>query len=172
MPFAWLRHLSRQLLCPAARIVQSSFITLHYVAFAHNAPTNPRLTPLHFVSFIPHSLSRLQSTRCQLLCSPALSSGLRAVMIFALLEIGLRRIRADQQQKITPALVRCSRAYIIFFKQRSRGFPHCSHRPPAVGLIAHTLPPARVSLREALRSPRRLAICNSIKIGSCRSGCA
>lgn len=41
----WLRHSSRQLLCPASSFVQSSFITLHYVPFHsflfHSAGCSP-----------------------------------------------------------------------------------------------------------------------------------
>ncbi len=101
----WLRHSSRQLLCPASSFVQSSFITLHYVtltilcarslclghrSFAHPAhiTTNfihfqRKFAPLHFVSFRPLSLSKLQATRCpccaRLRCRP----GCGNVMLFA-----------------------------------------------------------------------------------------
>jgi hypothetical protein len=101
----WPRHSSRQLLCPASRFVQSSFSPLHFVSFAihhscsfrlgyesHRYPSHittnctlflPKLTPLHSVSFIPLSLSKLQSTRCHCCARLRLSSGLRAVMLFA-----------------------------------------------------------------------------------------
>lgn len=101
----WLRHSSRQLMCPASRFVQSSFSTLHFVSFAirptcsfrlgyepHRYPSHittnctrflRKLTPLHSVSFIPLSLSKLQSTRCHCCARLRLSSGLRAVMLFA-----------------------------------------------------------------------------------------
>ena len=101
----WLRHPSRQLLCSASRFVQSSFSTLHFVSFAIHHSCSLRLgfeparhsthltttctrfqhqaysTPFRFV----HSSFTQQAAvhPLPLLCSPALSSGLRAVMIFA-----------------------------------------------------------------------------------------
>lgn len=43
-----------------------------------------------------------------------------------------------------------------------QSLPHSSHRPPTVGLLAHTLPPARgLTSGRPLRSPWRLASLNS-----------
>jgi hypothetical protein len=56
---------------------QSSHINTNSIHFQRN------LIPLHFVSFSPLSLSKLQSTRCHCCARLRLSSGLRAVMLFA-----------------------------------------------------------------------------------------
>jgi hypothetical protein len=101
----WLRNSSRQLLCPASRFVQSSFSTLHFVSFAIHYSCSFRLgyEPHRYSSHITTTCTRFQrqahSTPIRfvhssftqqtavhplpLLCSPALSSGLRAVMLFA-----------------------------------------------------------------------------------------
>jgi hypothetical protein len=101
----WLRHSSRQLLWPSARFVHTSFITLHYVSFAlpthwfitfglcyialifHGTTSNYihiTRSSLHYILF--HSVLFTQPASghpLPLLCSPALSFGLRAVMLFA-----------------------------------------------------------------------------------------
>jgi hypothetical protein len=105
----WLRHSSRQLLCPASRFVQSSFITLHslhslasahvhfvwvmnlYTISAHNHNLHSLPSQAHSTSFrfIPSSFTQQAAVHpLPLLCSPALSSGLRAVMLFASLLVG------------------------------------------------------------------------------------
>jgi hypothetical protein len=63
----------------------------------------------------------------------------------------------SHKQKVTPALVRCSRSARCSFTH-PRGFPHSSQRLPLSGYFAHTLPPARgLTSGRPLRSPWRLA---------------
>jgi hypothetical protein len=167
---------SRQLLCPAPRFVQSSFIALHCVAFAHPPHTlvtfglssithpfahNHKLHSLptqgsfHYIPFhsFPLSLSRLQSTRCPCCARLRLSSGLRAVMIFASGLVGHRSTNRFQQP-----IARSKKSRQPLFGAAAphnpthipRGLPHSSlprSLVPQFALLAHTLPPARVSLR-------------------------
>ncbi|GEM_PF-7116035 len=58
----WLRHSSRQLLCPASRFVQSSFSTLHYVPFAIHRSCSFRLgyEPPRYSSHITTICTRFQ----------------------------------------------------------------------------------------------------------------
>ena len=101
----WLRNSSRQLQCPASRFIQSSFITLHYDAFTFRCARSLRLGHklshesahittnfIHFFRkvhstsfrFIPSSFTQQAAVHpLPLLWSPALSFGLRAVMLFA-----------------------------------------------------------------------------------------
>lgn len=82
------------------------------------------LTTLHSVSFRPSSLGKFAVHPLPLLCSPALSSGLRAVMLFALHLFFPFGEMKEELQKITPALVRCTP--IAFTHVRASGFPHSS----------------------------------------------
>jgi hypothetical protein len=129
----WLRQSSRQLLCPVSRFVQSSsflYITfhsltttpVHSVWVITSTPCNANNHKLHSLPpqahstsfrFIPSSFTQQATVHpLPLLCSPALSSGLRAVMFFAPLHVGRHTSNSFQQpttrkQKNTPALVRC-----------------------------------------------------------------
>jgi hypothetical protein len=104
----WLRHSSRQLLCPASRFVQSS--SLHFIALrshsiarvhfvwvmnlskssAHNHKLHSLPSQAHFAPFrfFPSSFTQQAVVHpLPLLCSPALSFGLQAVMLFATLHL-------------------------------------------------------------------------------------
>mgnify|MGYP001315041179 CR=1 FL=1 len=184
----WLRHSSRQLLCPASRFVQSSFITLHYVAFAIQRTRSLRLghllndffvmfkrgfsqittnyihfhrklIPLHFVSFSPLSLSRLQATRCpccaRLRCRSGcgLSCFLHNALLADTPPAPFNNQHTQAKKHASPCSVRASSLDTC---------PRCSHflivrtaliRSSFV-LLAHTLPPARgLTSGRPLRSP-------------------
>jgi hypothetical protein len=188
----WLRHSSRQLLCPAPRFVLSSFIALHYFTFAHpphmlvtfglyalrfffspfggdqeDLAHNHKLHSLltqgsfHYIPFhsFPLSLSRLQYTRCPCCARLRLSSGLRAVMIFASRLVGHRSTNRFQQpiaqskksrQPLFGAAAPHNPTHI------PRGLPHGSlprSFVPQFALLAHTLPPARGIHFTPFRSP-------------------
>jgi hypothetical protein len=178
----WLRHSSQQLLCPANTPRSVVIHSLHYVPFVSHCTRSLRLGYCHshnaahvttnsirfsrkahstsFRSFIPSSLGKFAVHPLPLLCSPALSSGLRAVMLFASCLVGHRSTNRFQQpithkQKITPALVRCSRSpqsrftFLAAFLIARTALIRSSF-----ALLAHTLPPARgLTSGKPLRSP-------------------
>jgi hypothetical protein len=155
----WLRHSSRQLLCPASRFVQSSFITLHYVAFVNQAHVHyvwvicsirilGRLKiglvnnhKLHSLPSQAHSTSFrfIQSSFTQqaaghplpLLCSPALSFGLRAVMFFAHRVVGRHTSGSFQQSAHPSKKTRQPLFGACLFPDHMlslQSLPHSSHR--------------------------------------------
>ena len=176
----WLRHSSRQLSCPASRLVHtSSFhtITLHshsnphvqsvwvisLNAFnAYNHKLHSLLTQAHSTPFrfIPSSFTRQATVHpLPLLCSPALSSGLRVVMLFAPRLVGRHtflllstNLRAHAKNHANPCSVRAD---------LPDTFHRCQHfliaRTALIrssfALRAHTLPPARGTHSTPFHSP-------------------
>jgi hypothetical protein len=125
-----------------------TFVSFGLFAFTQSAHTTtnstywPSLLSFHFIPFhyFLLQLASLQSTGCPCFCSPALSSGLRAVMLFASIYFSPSRGRLrggfispllarsrGGQQKITPALVRSVPTF-LHTCQRCRHFSHSSHR--------------------------------------------
>ena len=123
----------------------------------HSLPTQVRSTSFHSVLF--HSAScRPPAAIVVLACAVVRAAGCH---VFCILTCWLTRHQLlsttnRTKQKITPALVRCSRSH----KPNCTfcGFPHSSHRPPLVGLqCSHPTSCSRLTSGRPLRSPWRLA---------------
>lgn len=171
-PLLWLRQSSRQLLCPAARFVSSSSITFHYVLALPGAralkfgslptpqstqiTTNFRAHPPHLgfctpFRFIPSSFSQQAAVHpLPLLCEPARSSRLRAVMIYA------SPRKAHRSHKCTPALVRKAASHWAGAHAASSLIVRIALLRPG-SLLTPVLPLA-ASLRETLRSSLKARI--------------
>lgn len=178
----WLRHSSRQLLCPASSFVQSyslHFISLRSLAPAHvhsvwvmilpalNAHNHkqtpftslPKLTPLHYVTLRTLSLSRAQYTRChccaRLRCRSGcgLSCFLRHALLADTPPAPFNNQHTQAKNHASPCSVRASSPDACFCSRHFLIVRTALIRSSFV-LLAHTLPPARgLSSWRPLRSP-------------------
>lgn len=161
----WLRHSSLQLLCPASRFVQSSllhFITLrsrsiahvHFVwvmnpnkSSAHNHKLHSLPSQAHSAPFrfIPSSFTQQAAVHpLTLLCSPALSFGLRAVMSFASHDCWPTHLRLLSTTPAPQAKSHASPCSVMpansaHVPTRSRHCPRSSHRPDRAFLLTPSL---------------------------------
>jgi hypothetical protein len=146
--FHSLNHSTRSL-----RLGYTLSVFLNQEGFAHNHKLHslPTQGSFHYIPFhsFPLSLSRLQYTRCPCCARLRLSSGLRAVMIFASRLVGHRSANRFQQP-----IARSKKSRQPLFGAAAlhnpthipRGLPHGSlprSFVPQFALLAHTLPPAR-----------------------------
>lgn len=121
----WLRHSSRQLLCPASRFVQSSFSTIHYVTFAIHHSCSLRLVYMLALFFLPLR-GRLRggshiTTNCTRFQREAHSTPFRFV-----------HSSFTQQAAVHPLPLLCSPALVV---RASGCHAFCSH-----ALLANTHP--------------------------------
>jgi hypothetical protein len=184
MPFALAASFVTAALVSCIPLRSVVLITLHYVAFTfqytrslrlgHRLPhksTHITTNFIHFFRkvhstsfrFIPSSFTQQAAVHpLPLLCSPALSSGLRAVMLFASRLVGhctipLLSTNHPTRQKITPALVRSVPTFLLTFL-RCLHFSHSSHRTYCVrALCSHPTSCSRDSFHSVPFALGRLA---------------
>ncbi len=174
---------SRQLLCPATRFVQSSFIALHCAAFAqpphtlvtfglwsithplahnhklHSLQRKAHSTPFRFIHFLFHSASCSPPAALVVLaCAVVRAAGCHDFCIppcWPSLDQSLSTTHRSKQ-KITPALVRCGRSPTNQ-PHIPRGLPHGSlpHslRASVHAPCSHPTSCSRLTPWRPLRSP-------------------
>ncbi len=133
------------------------------MGFANNHKLHSLQSQTHSTSFrfIQSSFTQQAAGHpLPLLCSPALSFGLRAVMFFAQRVVGRHAASSFQQSAHPSKKSRQPLLGAFLFPPHMlslQSLPHSSHRPPMVGLLAHTLPPARGLTSLLYVRPWRLA---------------
>ena len=118
----------------------------------------PRLITLHSVSLRPHSLQQGAVHPLPLLCSPALSVGLRACRWLDLFsKFSLCTIRRFTRRSVSGGGPLFGAAASANPTTHSAAFLIARIALLRAGFLAHTLPPARGLTPEASVRPRRLA---------------